>query len=296
MKPSGYPKIWNLGHPAVDLLFEEDVVIEEKIDGSQFSFGILNGELSCRSKSKEIIVDAPEKMFEKAIESIKELEPLLHPDWIYRGEYVVKPKHNCLKYDRVPKMFVIIFDIEIGEQRFLSYEDKVKECERIGLECVPQFTTKVNSMDEFSTILESKSILGDVRIEGVVIKNYHRFGKDGKALMAKYVSEKFKERNKQNFKSSNEGFTDMIHRIGQELRTEARWQKAAQHLMERGELEHAPKDIGGIIKEIQKDTKEEMEEVIKNALFQKAWKTIGRAIVRGMPEWYKEELLKRQFE
>jgi hypothetical protein len=72
-----YPKIYNMGHPQIRELFDSIVTIEEKIDGSQFSFGIFDGELKCRSKGKEIVIDAPEKMFNQAVETIKELAPVI---------------------------------------------------------------------------------------------------------------------------------------------------------------------------------------------------------------------------
>ena len=36
-----YPKIYNLGHKYLEELFLDDVLIEEKIDGSQISFGVI---------------------------------------------------------------------------------------------------------------------------------------------------------------------------------------------------------------------------------------------------------------
>ena len=41
-----YGKIFNLGHKETEALFDGPVVVEEKIDGSQFSFGSINGELN----------------------------------------------------------------------------------------------------------------------------------------------------------------------------------------------------------------------------------------------------------
>ncbi len=35
-----YPKIYGLGHKAITELLSDNVMVEEKIDGSQFSFGI----------------------------------------------------------------------------------------------------------------------------------------------------------------------------------------------------------------------------------------------------------------
>ena len=38
---SSYPKVYNLGHRAIVGLTEESVVVQEKVDGSQFSFGLM---------------------------------------------------------------------------------------------------------------------------------------------------------------------------------------------------------------------------------------------------------------
>jgi len=44
-------------------LFDGEVTIEEKVDGSQFSFGLIDGELQCRSHNQQLVIDEPEKMF-----------------------------------------------------------------------------------------------------------------------------------------------------------------------------------------------------------------------------------------
>ncbi len=72
--------------------------MEEKVDGSQFSFGIFNGEIKCRSKGAQLVIDAPEKMFIPAVNVVRELAPLLKDGWTYRGEFLGRPKHNTLCY------------------------------------------------------------------------------------------------------------------------------------------------------------------------------------------------------
>ena len=37
---SSYPKIYSLGHAAILDLLDGRVIVEEKVDGSQFSFGL----------------------------------------------------------------------------------------------------------------------------------------------------------------------------------------------------------------------------------------------------------------
>jgi hypothetical protein len=143
---ASYPSIFALGHRAVRDLLLHPHTIEEKVDGSQFSFGIFPNDptseqwespLRVRSKGAVMNPDAPEKMFTKAVESVKERLHLLTPGWTYRGEYLAKPKHNTLCYDRVPTGHVILFDVSTGDGEWLGPAEKRSEAERIGLECVP---------------------------------------------------------------------------------------------------------------------------------------------------------------
>ena len=290
-----YPKIYAIGHSALRELFLDEVTIEEKVDGSQFSFGIINGELRCRSKGAQLNVEYPEQMFANAVATVKTLD--LRAGWTYRGEYLKVPKHNSLAYDRIPERHIIIFDINTAEEEYLSYEEKRDEAIRIGLETVPLLHRGiVDNPQELLSFLETTSILGGQKIEGFVVKNYRRFGADKKALMGKYVSEAFKEVHSKEWKNTNPSTGDVIQRLIIGLKTPARWNKAVQHLKERGEFTESPKDIGPLIKEVQHDIAEECSDEIKDALYRYAIKHIQRGVVAGLPEWYKEELLKSQFD
>lgn len=293
----GPGKIWNVGSIELNTFFDEPVFVEEKIDGSFFQFGIFNGELKLRSKGKELIVDAPEKLFNSAVNTVKELIPLLKEGFTYRAEYLAKPKHNALAYDRIPGKFLIIHDILNGEEAYLTYEDKKSEAQRLGLEVVPLiYTGLISTPEQFMKLLDNVSILGGQKIEGIVCKNYTKFGRDKKILMAKFVSESFKEVHKSDWKISNPGNADILQIITTKYTSQARWNKSIQHLKERGELDNSPKDIGNLIKEVQNDIKSECKEDIKEELWSWAKDKILRGAVRGLPEWYKEELVKSQFD
>jgi hypothetical protein len=54
----------------VTSLLLDPVIVEEKLDGSQFSFGRFGGELKCRSKGAQPNLFAPEKMFDIAVEVV----------------------------------------------------------------------------------------------------------------------------------------------------------------------------------------------------------------------------------
>ena len=282
-----YSKVYQFGHREVRDILDGPVVIEEKIDGSQFSFGMIDGRLQCRSKGKEIFIEAPEKMFGPAVETAKRLAPLLVPGWIYRGEYLQKPKHNTLAYGRIPAQHIILFDVMTAPETYLC--PLAPEAARLGLECVPVYSggnVKIEDIDQF---LSRESILGG-KIEGVVIKNYSKFTEDGKLATAKVVSEQFKERHRGEWKVSNPSNSDFVQVVIASLRTDARYRKAVQHLRERGELHGDPEDIGPLLKKLGKDTYAEESEQLKEVLFKHFWPKIQRGICSGFPEWYKRHL------
>lgn len=295
-----YPKVYNLGHPAIAELLKDDVIAEEKVDGSQFSFGLFDhpeeGEvIRCRSKGAQLNIVAPDKMFQRAVDTVTSLRPLLHKGWTYRCEYLQKPKHNSLAYDRVPEKHLIVFDVNPAYETYLPYGEKRTEAERIGLECVALLTSgTITDAAEVREFLERTSALGGQPIEGVVIKNYTRFGRDAKALMGKFVSEKFKEIHAGEWKKSNPKQGDILERLIEKYKTPARWEKSYQHLREAGKIEYAAKDIGQIMKEVPEDILEECREAIKGELFNWAWSHIRRGVTGGLPQWYKEKLLERQ--
>ena len=308
---NSYPSIFNLGHKAIQNLLTVDVNVEEKVDGSQFSFGLVEASpadieaeflpgyaLKIRSKGCVMHIDAPQAMFELGAKTVRELAKDLTPGWTYRGEFLARPKHNSLVYDRVPKGNIIIFDINTGDQEFLGYEAKRYEATRLGLETVPLlFTGKVDSIDRFRSFLSTVSVLGGQDIEGVVIKpcDYSLFGTDKKVLMGKFVSEAFKEVHRKAWGESNPSGKDILGLIGDLYRSPARWNKAEQHMRERGLLVDDVKDIGPIIKEIPVDILAECEDEIKEHLFKWAWPHIKRMVTAGFPQYYKDKLLMKSF-
>lgn len=291
-----YPKIWNIGHANIKEIFLEDVNVEEKIDGSQFSFGIFDGVLKCRSKGVELDLNAPEKMFKKAVETVKSREKFLTNGYTYRGEYLEKPKHNTLAYNRVPTDNIILFDVNTGMEEYMPYEQKKLEAEKIGLEVVPQFFFgKVTDVEQLKAFLEQPSILGGQKIEGFVIKNYARFDRFKQAMLGKFVSEAFKEIHQGDWRDRNPTPNTILDKLIVQYKTPARWDKAIQHLKERGELENSPKDIGKLLVEVKADLNTECGEEIKQKLLNWAIEQIERGVIAGFPQYYKTKLLESAF-
>lgn len=291
-----YSKIYALGHPGTARIFSGPVTVEEKVDGSQLSFGIFDGQIRIKSKNREFDIHAPHGMFEEAAEAVQKLAPKLHNNWTYRGEYLRKPKHNHLTYARIPINHIAIFDIGIGNNIYLPYKEKFEEATRIGLETVPRLHVgHVQEPGDLYRLMQTPSFLGGP-IEGFVIKNYSEFSRDGKTLMAKYVSETFKERAKVSFKKANPGFNEYCTVLIQSLSTEAAWRKAVQHCRERDELVNEPKDIAVLIKELLYDVERECMDEVKEQLWKFFWARAKRQVTRGFPEWYKKQLLESAFE
>src|SRR5216683_3058961 len=100
-----YSTIFNVGHRAVMALLGVPCLVEEKVDGSQFSFGKINGEVIMRSKGA-MVHAGDGGMFENASHIEADIDNM--PEGlVFRCEYLQKPRHNIIKYDRVPAKYLI---------------------------------------------------------------------------------------------------------------------------------------------------------------------------------------------
>lgn len=295
---SAFPKIFALGEKYIIDIFNEEVEITEKVDGSQFTFGKIDGQLYTRSKNAQIFPENCDKMWTAAIEYIDKVERKIPDNMSFYCEYLRKPKHNCLCYSRVPKNNLMLFGISSRDKTFYPGLEIRHYAGRLGIEPVPVlYTGKISSMEELNEYLEYDSFLGGTKIEGVVVKNYNRTaligGKDFPIMCGKYVSGQFKEKNMKNWKKTQG--KGRWEEFKQQYRTEARWIKAIQHLQEAGKLEESPRDIGSLLKEIHTDIETEEKEGIKEELYKFYRKDILRTATAGFPEWYKQELAKKSF-
>lgn len=301
MKAPAFPKIFSIGSKQTERLFQGEVEVTEKIDGSQICFGKVDGELFIRSKGAELFVDNPEKMFATAIIEIKERFDynMLPEGMIIYGEYLKSEKHNVLKYNRVPKNNIMIYGVMTRLGEFTSDHAGLQLiADKTGFEVVPLlFQGKINSIEELKANLDRESVLGGAKIEGFVVKNYNEQlligGQVIPILMGKYVSEAFKEIHGNNWKACNtsKGKWDTYK---EQFKSEARYDKAIQYLRDIGQLTQTPKDIGALIKRVQQDIREECGDDIKDFLFREFGEELLRQAVKDLPLYYKEKLLNEQ--
>ncbi len=255
---------------------------------SQLSFGRKDGKLFVRSKNKMIDVDCPDNMFAPAVAVLKDRS--LPDNYVFRGEYLKTPKHNVLAYDRIPKEHIIIYDIEVGDgtNDYLWPAAVADMAHTYGFEIITTFGEFIFEEITAGTIedlMKNQSILGGQLIEGIVIKCYDLFDSRDKTLMCKYVRPEFKEMHT-GMKSHRK---DIIMEIGDKLSSPARFEKAVQHLRDEGLLVDEPKDIGILMRELNRDFEEHVDE-IKSLLYANYRKEILRVANRGFVEWYKAKL------
>ena len=294
-----FPKIFALGSANVLDILDGPVELSEKLDGSQIGFGRVDGELIIRSKGRLIDRHNVDKLFLEGVEYIESIEEKLPNNTVLFGEYFKKPRHNSLKYDRIPKNHIALFGAmrtDINETR--SFDDNLYRefAYSLDLEPIPVlYSGVVTDMGRFEKLLESTSVLGGTKIEGVVVKNYAKhvdyYGGPIPIMCAKFVSEKFKEVNQKvwKLKSSGGGF----EAFKEGFRTEARWLKAVQTMRDAGTLLRDPKDIGLLMQTVRQDIIDEETDNIRSYL----WNTFGHDLLkhstRGLPEWYKKWLVEQ---
>ena len=299
-----FPKIFHIGDSMIQNLFKGKVEITEKIDGSQFAFGITkDGEIVMRSHGQELTNTNVPKMFKKAEEQVNRIGSFLqeigNKDIYFYCEYLDKPHHNTLTYSRVPLNNFYLFGMFMNGKWVSDYGILDEWADKIEIEKPHVFSDcEIKDLKDLEEYLEMDSILGNTKVEGIVVKNYNEPSLRGSFFipisMGKYVSEKFKERHDKGWnKKTSKGKLELFI---EGFRTEARWQKAVQHLRENDELENAPRDIAKLMKEVDRDIKEEELENIKNGLVKIILPDINRKAKAGFAEWYKKQLLESSIE
>lgn len=293
-----YTKVLTLGSSHTEnALSGERIQIQEKLDGSQFRFGINeDGEIVTGSKGVDFVNGRPvEGMFLEGHNYIMSIEGLLkeyfEPDTYFYAEYFKSPKHNTLKYDRIPTNHICLFDV-MENGSWVGRKELEAIAKTINVDVVPILHEGTLDKEKILEMAKNTpSYLGGEKAEGVVIKNYDQHINLGGMifpLFTKYVREGFKERHKVTWAA--EKWT--VQKFIDGFKTQARWEKAYQHLRDEGEIEHQPRDIGKLMKYVQKDIVEEEKDSIKDELYKHFIKDIIRRSTSGLPEWYKEKLVK----
>lgn len=294
---NNFPKIFTVTSRYLKNLLKGKVEITEKVDGSQFCFGVnKKGEVVMRSKGKELFYEDHAKMFELAVKWVKANQKkilALGKNRTYYCEFLNKPKHNVLTYSRPPENNIILFGVMIEDDFISDHKTLSSVGASLGLETVPLlYHGLVKDIAGLTKYLDKVSVLGKEKIEGIVVKNYNEVCVLGSRIVpafGKLVRDEFKERHLKDKGDGRWGNNKLMLFI-ESFKSEARWQKAVQHLRDNDQLVDEPKDIGILLKELERDLLEEETENIKQRLFKLFKDRIVRKAKAGFPEWYKKSL------
>lgn len=262
------------------------VICQEKVDGSQLTIFKRDDELHFYNKNKPVGSGA--KPFQNAIVSLA-----CHPEWFqegyyYHGEAMASSQPNTIRYHRHPSQFWIGYEIITQDGLAMTPED----CKTLLPHCewVPVLYDSL-SCDRF----DPAQLLGDIEAdrvpsilggkpEGFVIKV---FNSDHSCSRYKVVRPEFGEQNHSK-KSKLPSLSDeqFIKSLGQIYAVEPRFQKAVQHLQERGQWNSNLKtNIGALVSELNDDLYKERIDDIKNELFVRFWPLIADQARTGLLEF-----------
>jgi len=301
-----FPKIQAVHKPESVGYKEGNIIVEEKVDGSQVRYEIDDqGNISVGSHNVDNVHIGDSSGFSKAIDTANKVFKNMKADpgekIVIFAEYLSKPKQNTIPYARTPNWNIVIFDVMVNGY-YLDREAKEVFVYQLGMiEVVPllwkgkgeDFTDEIREK-----LLKTPSFLGHQKgydkIEGIVIKNYGKLfdprfrNLEGKHMVVKIVNESFQEKHKIEHPGQNGKIEELIN----SLHSEARWRKTIQHLMEDDpkQLKNHMRDLALIVPGVISDIEEEEKEAIKEELFKIYMPKIKARCIRGLPEFYMKYL------
>jgi len=222
-----YTKIKRLGDEENKDIFlnpEDEIVIQEKMDGANFRFMFKDGKIIFGSRTQMLSEDKEHKFqknFNRCIEYIKtqifdkvNLDLSYFEGMVFYGECMVA---HSMQYDwdKVPPFLGFDINNESNQnfaRRFLPYPINEEIFRILGLPFVPIVkickAKDIGVIDDNAVPISKYAIpsgTDDTRkAEGIVMKKY-KFGDDRKdgQIFAKYVRDKFKEINAEVFGSKS---------------------------------------------------------------------------------------------
>ena len=201
-----YQHIERFGTDEVEGIEIGDCYVFPKIDGTNGSIWLEDGEVKAGSRKRVLTLDSDNQGFYAAVKDDERIKAYLeaHPTHRLYGEWLVP--HSLKTYrDEAWRKFYI-FDVVDTEKEtedssvyagYIPYPDYKEELDKYGLDYIPALRViKNGSLDNFLKVIEENTYLikdGQGVGEGIVIKNYAYFNKYGRQTWAKIVRNEFKD-------------------------------------------------------------------------------------------------------
>lgn len=210
-----YDHLERLGHDLVDGLTVGTVWVFPKLDGTNASVWLEDGQVQAASRRRVLSADADNAGFyawvhddrcgtAKALRSVCEA----HPNLVFYGEFLVPHTLKTYREDAWRKFYV--FDVyDRSADRYLSYDEYASLLESAGVLVIEPLCKITNPSDEqLRAQVETNTYLiadGAGLGEGIVLKNYEWSNPYGRRPWAKVVRNVFKEENRRAFGTTEKG-------------------------------------------------------------------------------------------
>jgi hypothetical protein len=241
-----YLDIEHLGTEENNAIFtqpDDEIVVEEKVDGGNGAFWVEDGFIHVASRSRDLVAEKDNHLF--ALQRKKLLETLyphfeeIDTRFIYYVEWMAK--HTISYGDKIPSAIgldIRPFEGAFGRPpAFIGRKAKEEIFEKLGVSCVAlKGVFKAKEMNEklFDELAKSSAYYSGLP-EGLVFKNYGRANVWGRQMFGKVVREDFKEVNRAVFGGLKKEHSD-TPRFVEAFATEARIRKAILRLTDEGVL------------------------------------------------------------
>lgn len=299
MEQKKYHSIVRYGHKSTQEVLNkgDQIIIQEKIDGANASFAVIDGELKCWSRNKELSMNNTLEGFYVWVKENINVDKLLE-GVIYFGEWTAQHK---VVYEGYTKQFFLydIFNLHLEE--YVSFPMVRDEAKRLGLQLIPVFFEgEFESFDQLMSYVGRTELNGKLGGEpcgeGIVVKNMEYRDRFGKQMFVKLVVDKFAEVQKQKApKDPKKKFSEEELKV-RECVTAPRVEKQLFTMIEEGLLERnfGIEEMGKILKHINPLV---AEDILKEEMGDFPHVTVGeiqRMISRVLPFIVKEIIKEKQ--
>lgn len=253
MEQKKYHKIIRYGHKSTqDVLNKGDyIIIQEKIDGANASFAVINGELKCWSRNRELNESNTLEGFYGWVQQNVQVQKLLE-GVVYFGEWTAQHK---VSYEGYMKQFFLYDIYNLHLEEYVSFSMVRDEAKRLGLQLIPVFFEgEFESFEQLMSYVGRTDLGGKLKGkptgEGIVVKNVNYRDEFGKQVFVKLVIDGFREIQRQKqAKDSKKAFSEAESKV-RECVTLPRVEKQVFKLIDNGLLdrEYGIEDMGFLLK------------------------------------------------
>jgi len=261
-----YQHIERFGTDEVDGIEYGRVYVFPKVDGTNSSIWIEDGQICAGSRNRKLSLDNDNAGFLNHCLSCGEYKTFFseNPDLRLYGEWLVPHSLKTYRDEAWRKFYV--FDVLRGDE-YLIYEDYKQILEHYNINYIPPDAIINNpSSDQLLRSLEKNNFLIKDNHgvgEGVVLKNYEFYNKFGKQNWAKIVTNEFKEKHKKEMGPPEiKGKKIIENEIADLYTTKSLCEKV--HAKIKNESGFSPKDIPRYLNTVYYDViKEDIWNIIK---------------------------------